>query len=367
MAAETTSAAPTCALILAGGSGTRFWPLSRRSRPKQLLSLMGDVSLLRGTVDRLAPLVKAEDAFCSTTVALEEKVLADLGGSAEASTSWQRRVFAEPMGRNTLPAIAWCVDGIDQNYEGQDPVVVVLPSDHFVTEPDGFRQALAAAVTEAQAQDRIVTLGVPPRWAETGYGYLELKSAVDGLGVYDVARFTEKPDEERAEAFVKGGRHLWNAGIFVFRASVFAAAARRFQPEMMELVESLRGVRDPDRLAELYSQMPNVSIDFGLMEALEDIAAVPLDCGWNDLGSWDALAAVLEVDEAGNRIRGDVVAVDSGDNLLVADRGTIAAVGVSGLVVVRTEDSVLVLPQGRAQDVRKVVDALKASDREDLL
>lgn len=372
---------PCCALILAGGSGTRFWPVSRRQRPKQLVSLMGDESLLRSTVARLSPLIQSDSVFFCTTQALAGQVREDLVGAVEdesgptaegavpstgESSVLNGRVLAEPMGRNTAPAIAWSVDVIDRSLPGVDPIVVVLPSDHYVTEPKAFRRALEVAIKEAAANDRIVTLGVPPRWAETGYGYLELESAIDGLAVHQVARFTEKPDREHAEHFVAGGRHLWNAGIFVFRASVFAEKMGEFQPDIATAIEQLRTAGD-GAAREIYAQMPNVSIDFGLMEHLEEIAAVPLECGWNDLGSWDALAAVLEKDSAGNFRRGDTMAVESEDNLLFAEEGTIAVVGVSDLVVVRTRDSVLVVPRGATQDVRKVVEDLRRSGRNDLL
>lgn len=376
---EEKNSTPCCALVLAGGSGTRFWPVSRRRRPKQLLSLMGQDSLLRDTVSRLAPLIASEHVFCCTTEALAEQVSDDLEGLAHqarvadtegavssARSGWRERVLAEPMGRNTAPAIAWSVDVIDRSFQESDPIVVVLPSDHYVTEPDGFRQALAVAIEEARDSGRIVTLGVPPRWAETGYGYLELKNPVQGLGVYDVERFTEKPDLEHAEQFVAGGRHLWNGGIFVFRASVFARRMLEFQPEISDLVERLRGC-EMEEAATLYGRMPSVSIDFGLMEHLEDIAAVPLECGWNDLGSWDALAAVLSVDDDGNRTRGETFSVDSSNNLLFADHGSIAVAGVENLVVVRTADSVLVVPQGSSQVVREVVAELRKRKREDLL
>ena len=346
------------ALVLAGGSGTRFWPASRRDRPKQLLALDGETSLLAQTVERLAPLVPAQNVWISTTEALAPSVRAELPGLAPD------RVLAEPAGRNTAPAIAASLLALPE--AARRGAIAVLPSDHRVADPAAFRRALGQAFDAAESQDRIVALGVVPRWAETGFGYLELGGEIAGLpGLVAVERFREKPDLATAEAFVASGRHLWNAGIFVFRGATLLAALERHAPELAAGLA--RYAAEPARAAELYAALPSISIDYAVMEKEPGLAAARLDCGWDDLGSWQALFEVLPAGEAGNRSHGDTVAVDAHDNLLFADRGLVAALGVSDLVVVRTGDAVLVARRDRAQEVRRIVERLAAGGRDELL
>jgi mannose-1-phosphate guanylyltransferase len=346
------------ALILAGGSGTRFWPASRRRRPKQFLALEGERTLLQATVDRLLPLVPPERIWISTTTELVAEVRRQLPRLAS------ERILAEPCGRNTAPAIAWALQKMPE--EARRGAVAVLPSDHRIGDADAFRAALELAFGGALASDRVVALGVLPRWAEVGFGYLELDSTgADASGLRRVVRFREKPDRATAERFVASGRHLWNAGMFVFRGTVLLAHVERFAPELAAGLAAIAA--EPAREAELYAQLPAVSIDVAVMEKLDSLATLPLDCGWDDLGSWQALFEVLSPDAAGNRRRGAAVAVDARDNLLVAESGTIAVLGVEGLVVVRSGDAVLVLPRERAQEVRRIVERLEAEGRLDLL
>ncbi len=348
------------ALILAGGSGTRFWPLSRKSRPKQLLALEGETSLLRQTVERLRPLVPPESVWICTTRALAEAVRADVPEVPP------EQVLLEPQGRNTAPAIGWSVRSMPA--AARDDVVLVLPSDHRVGDPEGFRDSLARAAALVEREDQVMTLGVTPRWAETGYGYLELEpGSGEDLrgGVRRVRRFVEKPDPETAERFFRSGDYLWNAGIFLFRGGRLLDILARLQPELARGLEEIAAA--PERLDELYARLPSDSIDYAVMEKLEEISTLPLDCGWSDLGSWTALDEVLPRDPAGNTGLGDRLAVDSRDNLLFADAGTIAVVGVEGLVVVRTGDTVLVCPKERSQEVKKIVAELQARGRGELL
>ena len=345
------------ALILAGGSGTRFWPLSRKRRPKQLLALEGERTLLRDTLERLQPLVGPESVWVCTTEALAEEIRRDLPEVPP------EQILLEPEGRNTAPAIGWSVRSMPEG--ARRGVVAVLPADHRVGDPAAFREALERAARVVEREDRMMTLGVVPHRPETGYGYLELEpGGVEG-GVRRVRRFVEKPSAENAARFVASGDYLWNAGLFVFRGTTFLDVLARVQPELSRGLEEIAA--SPGRLRELYGRLPTDSIDYAVMEKLDSISTVPLQCGWSDLGSWEALDEVLPKDELGNSLRGDALAVDARGNLLFADEGTIAVVGVEGLVVVRTGDAVLVLPKERSQDVRRIVAELNERKRGDLL
>ena len=344
-------------LILAGGSGTRFWPLSRKSRPKQLLALEGERTLLRETVERLRPLVEPDSIWICTTRALADAVRRDV---PEVPAE---QILLEPEGRNTAPAIGWSIRSMPE--AARRGAVAVLPADHRIGDPEGFRAVLEKASRVVEQEDRVMTLGVTPRWAETGYGYLELAPGEEAGGLRRVHRFVEKPTPEKAEEFVRSGNYLWNAGIFVFRGTTLLGLLERLQPELARGLEEIAAT--PERVGELYGRLPADSIDYAVMEKLDDISTFPLDCGWSDLGSWEALDEILPRDAAGNTGRGDVVAVESGGNLLFSDAGTIAVLGVEGLVVVRTGDAVLVMPKERSQEVRKIVARLQESGRGDLL
>jgi len=348
------------ALILAGGSGTRFWPLSRRLRPKQLLALDGEDSLLRATVRRLAPVVEARSIWVCTTRDLADAVRRELPEVPP------EQVLIEPEGRNTAPAIGWSVRSMPAAVRAG--VVAVLPADHRVGEPERFRDTLAGAARVVAARDEVMTLGVTPRWAETGYGYLELEEGeqpAEGDCVRRVRRFLEKPSPEDAARFAGSGRHLWNAGIFLFRGDRLLELLARHEPELARGLEEIAAA--PGRLAEIYPRLPARSIDYAVMEKLDALATLPLDCGWSDLGSWEALAEVLPADALGNAGRGDCLAVDATGNLLFSDAGTVAVLGVEGLVVVRTGDAVLVMPKHRSQEVRRLVRELGDRGREELL
>jgi len=346
------------ALVLAGGSGTRFWPVSRRQRPKQLLSLDGGRSLLQATVDRLQPLVEPSSVWVCTTETLTRQVQEQLPLVPED------QILAEPEGRNTAPAIGWSLRSIPA--AERDEVVVILPADHRIEDRDAFLRTLETAERITREGDRVMTLGVHPVRPDTGYGYLELGALLDpDSGLRKVVRYTEKPDQATASRFVQSGNYLWNAGIFLFRAGLLLELLEAHQPDIARGLEAIE--RRPERIAELYPQLPSISIDHGVMEHLDEVVTLPLDCGWSDLGSWEALFEVLSRDADGNVVQGEVVSVDCQDSLLLAEEGTIAVLGVEGLVVVKTRDSVLVLPKDRSQEIRKIVAALEERGLDELL
>jgi mannose-1-phosphate guanylyltransferase len=327
------------AVILAGGGGTRLWPASRRQRPKQFLPLgPGGRSLLEATVERLAPLLPLERILVVTVASQLEAVRAALPRLPGAN------VVVEPAARSTAPAIALAARTLEARGEG-DAVMAVLPSDHLVTDPAGFARTFGHALAAAEAH--LVTIGIPPRHPATGLGYLELGDATLGAA-REVRRFVEKPDLARAQAYLASGRHLWNAGMFFFRARRLLEETRRHLPAVAAA------------LAGRYEDAPAISIDYGIMEKATDIWAVPAEFGWSDVGGWADLADVCPPDASGHvRLGGPLVALDARDNVVVGEQ-LVALVGVEGLVVVAAGDAVLVVPRARAQEVRDVVAALGA-------
>jgi mannose-1-phosphate guanylyltransferase len=344
------------AVVMAGGQGTRFWPLSRAARPKQLLPLGGgDESLLRATVRRIAELVPPERVLVVTGANLKDGVLAELPELPPEN------VLAEPLGRNTAPCVGWAAATVAR----RDPasILAVLAADHFIGDEPAYVEVLRRAVRTA-ATGELVTVGIQPTRPETGYGYLELGDAL-GDGVFRARRFVEKPDRARAEEFLRAGNFLWNSGMFFFRADVVLAAIERFLPQLARGLTAFDAAaakgEEAEAVARGYAELPGVSIDTGVMERAERVAVVPGDFGWSDVGSWTTAWELAEKDGEGNALPADAVSVDGARNYVRAPHGKVVAlVGVADLVVVDTEDALLVMPRERAQDVRAVVDALRA-------
>ncbi len=344
------------AVILCGGSGTRLWPLSRTLRPKQLLALNGEQTLLQQTAQRLARHVAPANLY---TVTHEDHKFEVKGQLAELFPEAIANVLAEPCARNTLPAIAWATYQIYQ--KDNSAMIGVFASDHSIDNEDNFLSAWQTAEQIAE-DDYLTLLGIKPHEPATGYGYIKPSrqlSLNSTLPVHQVAQFVEKPDLEKAKQFVSDG-YLWNSGMFVFKASVFMDMLAQYQPEIYQQICTI----DQDNLAERYAKLPNLSMDYGLAEVLvkhaEKVAVVPVDMAWSDLGSWDSIYARHEKDASNNVTHGDVVNFDTTNSLIWTETGLLATLGLNNVVVIQTADATLICDRSRAEDIKLLVAQVKA-------
>lgn len=339
------------AVILAGGSGSRLWPISRQQLPKQFLRLDGERTMLEATIHRLAPMVQQEDVWVVTSEA-------HATGEAFADLEHLNSVL-EPCGRNTAPAIALAA-ALLQDQSGEDPVMVVLPADHIITQVDSFHQCLEKAVEVAE-QGQLVTFGIVPDKPETGFGYIQTAST-DG-DCLPVKRFVEKPNLETATAMLEEGGYYWNSGMFVWKASVLLKEVETWLPEVWQVLQGMREKWQQQSWQEVvrheFEAMPDISIDYGVMERSSRVALVPASIGWSDVGSWDAVYDISEHDGNGNAIHGDVLALNCQNSLLRSQSRLIAAAGLEDVIAVETPDAILLVKRGESQQVRDLVDELK--------
>ena len=365
-------------VILAGGSGTRLWPLSREAYPKQLLKLGGDKSLLQDTVTRLVG-IPDEASIHGPLIVCNEEHRFLVASQLEESQAKNGLILLEPASRNTAPALTLAALRALDLYE--DPILLVMPADHMVTKPVPFHCAILSAVSLA-ASDLVVTMGIVPSRVETGFGYIKIGSVLtdsQDSKAYQLHSFVEKPDENDARAFVQSGEYLWNSGLFIVKANIWIKALGTYRPDILSAIELAHqgGVDDGVFFrtdVREFESCPSESIDYAVMQNLSSEptpgaelagAVVALDAGWSDVGSWPALLEVNQPDENGNVLHGDTVAQLSKNSVLVSDHRLVAALGVEDTVVVETADAVLVMHKERAQDVKHVVDALKAAGRDE--
>ncbi len=363
----------THAVILAGGRGTRFWPRSRTRTPKQLLNIVGQDTMLEQTVARLKPLISAERIWTVTNAEQAAAVRKQVPAAA------RKRVLIEPMGLNTAVAIGLAAIHV-RHAAHDDALMAVLPADHYIEQPQKYREIVSAALDVAREPGRMVVLGIPPTRPETGFGYIEKTGesiGTEGFPVFAVRRFTEKPELKLAQEYVASGSYHWNAGMFFWRVSTFLENLKSFLPKTHDALEKLAGLigtRSYDRkLRAMYAALENISVDYAVLEPATRaqgpprVFMIPAEVGWSDIGSWAAVYELLAKNSRENVLAGDGHTLDAEGNFLWSPSKFVAAIGVRDLVVVETPDALLICPRNRAQDVGKIVKWLEEQKPRKLL
>jgi mannose-1-phosphate guanylyltransferase len=351
-------------LIMAGGAGTRFWPASRNSFPKQFLSIVSGSTLINETVQRLSEVTDPENIHIATTAsqtALIREFIPDLA---------VENILIEPCLRDTAPCIGLASFILQKKYEGRNPVIGVFPADHVIRDNEVFIRTVNAAWETAREKDLICQMGIKPAYPATGYGYIHrggLISELNDVSIYNVREFKEKPDKETAEGYLSTGEYYWNSGIFIFKPETMIKEMETYLPEMHA---GLSRIADSgmDLLDEVYPDLEKISIDYGIIERTEHRCVAEAEYSWDDVGSWEAVEKYFDRDPQGNAVHGEFIGVDSDGCVVYSKEGTmVAGVGVSDLIIVNTGDAVLVCPKDRAQDVKKIVNLLKEEGRDELL
>lgn len=349
------------AVIMAGGVGERFWPLSRKSTPKQLLNIVGSNTMIEQTVSRLKPMIRESRIWVVTTQDQASGIRALLPDIPSS------HILKEPEGRNTAPCIALAAYSIAK--EDPDSEMVVLPADHVISPKKEFQRTIRAAAKTAAQHSSLITIGIKPTFPSTGYGYIkqgEKVSEISGVDFYRVNRFVEKPDKKRAQQFIKSGLYTWNSGIFIWSVQSIINAIQEYLPDIANPLSPILKMSNRRRqsfLAQIYPSLPKVSIDCGIMERYPDVLVTAALFRWDDVGSWEALTGYLHQLPGNNYSRGDLVEVDSEGCITFSTGPVIGLVGTSNLIVVAAGDAVLVCPREKAQDVKKLVQKLNHKNK----
>ena len=353
------------AFIMAGGIGSRLWPRSRKRSPKQFLDLVSRETMLQNSYKRLLPVIPVENILVGTGKDYESIVQEQLPDLPPEN------IVIEPSGRGTAPAIG--LGALHIHRRDPEAVMVVVTADHYIGEASRFQRSVMASAHVAE-KGHLVTLGITPGFPSTGYGYIrrgEPLETVEGFTVYRARRFTEKPDLLLAQAFLSSGLYSWNSGMFIWKVSAIMKEFRRQMPEFAAQLDDIGagwGTSEEELVLErVWADVERQTIDYGIMERALDVAVIPVRIGWNDVGSWSTLMELLEPDEDGNVMVGEHVALETRNTLVYSPKKLVAAIGLENLIIVETEDALLICPQGRSEDVRKVVNLLKTKGMQDLL
>lgn len=353
-------------VIMAGGGGTRFWPLSRQSMPKQLLNLSGSDAMINETIKRTADIISPKDTFIVTN----EKQ-AEVMSEILMDEFPRENIIIEPVARDTAACILYAVKYILKTRG--DGIISVLPADHYISEPIQFNRVLEDAIDIADKNDTVVTIGIKPTFPSTGYGYIKYLNRVENTNsAYEIDAFVEKPNRNKAIEYINSGEYLWNSGMFIWKASVANNLFERFLPKIYkklnDVEDKLGTTEEAKVINEVYPTLDKISVDYGIMERVGDAIVIEGDFGWNDIGSWETLGAVFPSDENNNIIKANCVNDDTTGCIIYSDSNKmIATIGTEELVIVDTEDAILVASKSRAQDVKKIVEQLKEKGIEELL
>lgn len=363
-------------VIMAGGGGTRFWPMSRRKMPKQFLNLTGKDTLVNETIDRIAKNVPNENIYIVTNVS-QAPMMQDV----TAGKMKKEHILAEPAARNTAACIGYAAIEIQKKHG--DSIMCILPSDHFIKEAEAYADVIDYAMELAEKTDRLITLGIKPTGPATGYGYIKYDKNRPEAGhttgersgrkiaAYEVSDFVEKPSLPIAKSYVEQGCYLWNSGMFIWKTSVILKYFKELLPDvyecLMEIEASLGTDKEQETIDKVYPNIPKISIDYGIMERADNVIMLEGDFGWNDVGSWDALDAVYDTDENNNVVQGNQIHIGSKNCVAFGKEKMIATIGLDHIVIVETDDVILVCDKDKAQDVKQIVELLEAQGKEEYL
>lgn len=353
-------------VIMAGGGGTRFWPLSRQKTPKQLLNLTGKEIMVNEAIDILSYTANINDIFIVTNSAQFEPMIQVTTGRIN-----QNHILSEPAARNTAACIGYAAMEIVKKYG--DGVMIITPSDAYIKDTAAFTRTLAEAADAAEKTGKLVTIGITPTFPATGYGYIRFDKTQQGTAK-TAAEFKEKPDEETAKAYLAAGSYAWNSGMFVWKASVILKKYEQLIPDIYadlnKIGDAMGTEAEKDTIANVYPNIRKISVDYAIMEpsaANGDVLVVPGEFGWNDVGSWDMMGVLHDEDENGNITVGDTITINTTNSIVYSGKKLVAAVGVDNLVIVETPDAIMVCNKDKAQDVKLIVDKLNAENRKELL